>query len=137
MYLDLYKLGFKEGDETRKMVENLRDEVDACRKERSSKSVKNHSLNKCVMLSPTKCNTTADMNQMTPFSNFASSGFEAAMQSAKQKKPQVQKIQSMKVQARDIFYRTTTTSPNVCKEIDLNVEIMKEKKIVMLPKEQI
>ena len=43
VHLDLFKLGFKENDETRKMVENLRDEVDACRKERSSKSVKNHS----------------------------------------------------------------------------------------------
>ena len=43
VHLDLFKLGFKEGDETRKMVENLRDEVDACRKERSSKSARNHS----------------------------------------------------------------------------------------------
>ena len=78
VHLDLFKLGFKEGDETRKMVESLRDEVDACRKERSSKSVKNHSLKNHVMLSPTKSNTTADMNQMTSVSNFASSGFEAA-----------------------------------------------------------
>ena len=85
------------------------------------------------MVSPAKCNTSADTNRMTPFSNCASPGFEAAMLSAQRKPPQVRKIQSMKHQARGIFYRTTWS--DVCRDIDLNVESMKDNKIVMLPKE--
>ena len=103
---DRLKLGFKEGDDTRKMVGSLRDEVGACRRDRprSSQSVKTRSLHSGVLVSPTKGNAPFDLNQRAAVGNCAASGFETA-QSAMLKQPRVRKIKSMKHQARDIFCR--------------------------------